>query len=109
MVWHRKKSIVNGVWIFPVTRSTDEANCLDQGIKLGQQLSHPKLADDGKIACSNINYIFYIFYHEIMIRDSNYTSKNTKLMAKLIFGQLTIDLSRYFGINETKFQDKIQK
>ena len=49
MVWHRKKSIVNGVRIFQVTRNTDEANCLDQGIELGHQLSHPKLADDGKI------------------------------------------------------------
>ena len=96
-------------WKIPMKICVNRNNCLDQGIELGHQLSHPKLADDGKIVCSNINYIFYILYHEIMIRDSNYTSKNTKLMAKLIFGQLTIDLSRYFGINETKFQDKIQK
>ena len=90
------------------TRNRDEANCLDQGIELGHQLSHLKLADDGKIVCSNINYIFYILYHEIMIRGSNYTGKNTKLMPKLIFGQVSIDHRRYFGINETKFQDTIQ-
>ena len=30
-------------------------------------------------------------------------------MAKSIFGEVTIGLRRNFGINEVKFQDKIQK
>ena len=34
---------------FGYFKSREAANSLDQGMELGQQLSHLKLADDGKI------------------------------------------------------------
>ena len=57
---------------------------------------------------TNINYNFCITRYFI-IKGVSTQEKNTKLMVKSIFGEVTIGLRRNFGINEVKFQDKIQK